>query len=85
MINKNTTQTMAPDLQIQITIKSLTRKEFQKLIKQWAVARDVYNDLLRLFGNPREDCDRIMWWRSYHQQRGLYRSRLSKILNQPII
>jgi len=72
-------------LQIAITIKALSFKELDKLIKHWAVARDVYDDLLRLFDNPRADCGKSWWQRSYHQQRELYRSRLSKILNQPII
>jgi len=72
-------------LQIAITIKALSFKELDKLIKHWAVARDVYDDLLRLFDNPRSCCGKMWWQRSYHQQRGFYRSRLSKILNQPII
>lgn len=71
-------------LQINITLKPLTYKELQKLIKQWAVARDVYEDLKRLFDNPRK-CGKMWWQRSYHQQRGFYRSQLSKILNQPVI
>ncbi len=73
------------NLQLQITLKALSYKELQKLIKQWAVAMDVYEDLKRLFGNPRKSCGKMWWQRSYHQQRGFYRSQLSKILNQPMI
>ena len=72
-------------LHITISIKGLSFKELDSLIKQWAVARDVYQDLLRLFNNPRSDCDKLWWQRSYHQQRGFYRSKLSKVLNQPVI
>jgi hypothetical protein len=71
-------------LHITISIKGLTFKELDRLIKQWAVTRDVYQDLSRLFDNPRTDCGKMWWQRSYHQQRGFYRSKLSKVLNRPL-